>query len=412
MNGSDGSRKRPHIYFMDHIILIVFIGMFPIDASWYLLGIIADVPKLPLGFLCGAISVLIVFPYLLINSGKFVLNASIVFMLYLSCILAILQSPLFDFDWAPLFAWYLAMFVSGFALGRSPILQRRFAQLLLVAATLSCSFICIAALQGGWTPESGFNYLRPACALMISGLFALILVNRKLTMAAIYFSVLAALAFLSSRTFFYLWLLVPILASIVPFMGRSASHSARNLVWVLGPIAIAAGAAFAWIVVVPVFAEIGHARIAPEIQVFGGDGRPTSVDVADGSINTRLELMLLGWEQIVENPLFGFYKGYTVYGGEGGYIHNILSYWHQYGLVAFIILILLLFRAFRHLLRLSKGKTATIAKLLFICVCLAAVAARSHASTEMFFAIGFALGVSPTTTRRATQFQRAKSHNV
>ncbi|MBF7071674.1 hypothetical protein [Aliarcobacter butzleri] len=64
----------------------------------------------------------------------------------------------------------------------------------------------------------------------------------------------------------------------------------------------------------------------------------------DGSFNERLEQFKYGIEAIKNNWFFGQYAGQVIFhegskysAGLGSYMHNILSFYRQYGLVFFLI---------------------------------------------------------------------------
>jgi hypothetical protein len=51
----------------------------------------------------------------------------------------------------------------------------------------------------------------------------------------------------------------------------------------------------------------------------------------------RTMLLSLGWQDIREHLLFGNFGGHIRIAGLGGYIHNVLSAWHAFGLPGFIL---------------------------------------------------------------------------
>jgi len=63
---------------------------------------------------------------------------------------------------------------------------------------------------------------------------------------------------------------------------------------------------------------------------------------SDASLVARGSLLDVGLKHIVENPLFGVYGG-TIRdtGTLGGYIHSILSFWQQFGIIAFTLVVLI-----------------------------------------------------------------------
>lgn len=62
----------------------------------------------------------------------------------------------------------------------------------------------------------------------------------------------------------------------------------------------------------------------------------------DNSVVGRMYQYSVGISNISENPFFGFYAGDVEhFGGGGNYIHGVLSYWRQFGVLPFIIIVFL-----------------------------------------------------------------------
>lgn len=51
----------------------------------------------------------------------------------------------------------------------------------------------------------------------------------------------------------------------------------------------------------------------------------------------RVGLLASGWGDILENPLLGNFGGHIRASSVGGYIHNVLSAWHAFGLLGFLL---------------------------------------------------------------------------
>ncbi|HEY4192527.1 MAG TPA: O-antigen ligase family protein, partial [Mesorhizobium sp.] len=63
---------------------------------------------------------------------------------------------------------------------------------------------------------------------------------------------------------------------------------------------------------------------------------------SSASLNERWQIMIGGIKDIMANPIFGDYGGYIRSQKDfGSYIHNALSMWHQFGIVPFILYILM-----------------------------------------------------------------------
>jgi hypothetical protein len=74
----------------------------------------------------------------------------------------------------------------------------------------------------------------------------------------------------------------------------------------------------------------------------------------DKSVIARDELFNRALLGIIENPIIGDYGGQTEYGSKGGYMHNVLSYYRQFGLLAFFSYLLLLGTSVIYLIKLNR----------------------------------------------------------
>ena len=410
---------------LDWLPIVLLVAIFPIDSTWYVLSAVSGVPKLPIGFICFVLSLLLLLPREIAANRHFAHSVLGILAVMAIGVLAAALSPNFDYQWVDLFSWYLASFALGTATARSTALSHPVARRLIIGTTSICALICAAVLWNGWSNE--FNYLRPASALTITGIFSLVLARLWFLRAAVFVGVLLALVALTSRTSLYLWLLVPVLGILIYDGERVRLGSWWKTLAFKAVVAVAL-TAVNLVVLLPTLAYFGDPRIAPTIEAemssdFGGlsiaptvemdlpsdfgDPRiapPTEAELpfeggvqfrtTDTSINARGYLLEKGWSQIVESPLFGGYKHYLSYGGEGGYIHSILSYWQQFGLVPFVALLVFLSWIMALSFAIPSYPAGAISKLLILTTLIAAVAARSHTSTEIYLAAGFVIGAS------------------
>jgi hypothetical protein len=92
---------------------------------------------------------------------------------------------------------------------------------------------------------------------------------------------------------------------------------------------------------------------------------------SDGSLNERENALQFSIDEIQESLFFGNYGSYTSYGGLGYYPHNILSAWHNYGILGFtqylILFCMFLFKTLKISLsrRCNNYSRAGIAMLIF-----------------------------------------------
>jgi hypothetical protein len=82
-------------------------------------------------------------------------------------------------------------------------------------------------------------------------------------------------------------------------------------------------------------------RLPRQITTNARIGRLLDLGV-DGSYLTRVELTRNAVRTVQEYPLFGDYGSYLMVGGNGGYAHNALSAWVDYGFAGFLLFVSLL----------------------------------------------------------------------
>lgn len=119
----------------------------------------------------------------------------------------------------------------------------------------------------------------------------------------------------------------------------------------------------------------------------------------DGSLLARVEQISLGMNAIRNNWFIGDFKGQLLHGSYGSYIHNIFSYWRQYGLIPFLlflcILILTWVYYFFNVNYYKNNKSFLI--LTFLCliyVTTGVLFAKSFVYIKVYYSIGIALSLS------------------
>ena len=117
----------------------------------------------------------------------------------------------------------------------------------------------------------------------------------------------------------------------------------------------------------------------------------------DTSLNARSELSSEALNIFTENPLLGEFKYYRSGGSGGGYAHNFLSYWAEFGLIG-IFFTLFAFFAFIFsflkslcLLKLKRPgpRAAFLCSVVFV---LGFLFAKSYVWSYTYWFIGFSLG--------------------
>mgnify|MGYP000377998267 FL=1 len=112
----------------------------------------------------------------------------------------------------------------------------------------------------------------------------------------------------------------------------------------------------------------------------------------DGSAQARQFLMEANLKDIKDNWLVGNYGGqYEMFGLAGAYIHNILSFWRQFGLFPFLGILSLLgilgYRSFRIII--DRREDEYLLVLFTIYVALGLILSKSYTYPTFWFLLGF-----------------------
>jgi hypothetical protein len=333
-------------------------------------------PLPPVGLPAGIILLLSFIPQLKAPDKKQI-DLALAFAIFLvSGVASANFSPLFDYSWLGLYFWYIAFLMLGYGLPSAISSEEHLTNSAILISSFSCSVATILILRHGWLNLSQiYNYLRTATGLFYTSLLGLVLARNRITQMSLYIVTLIALFYINARASFYLWLMLPLIAIIV-----KRGVTARNLLFSFVFIAVA-------LAITPIILErIEH--FLPENRVFLLLLDPQH----DNSFMERSMLLQWGWNQIKEHPIVGYYNGFMLYRGQADYIHNILSYWHQFGLVSFSLLLTMLAVAARNVFAIGRGPIKLYAQLALVTILLELVFAKSYAYPDVFFVIGFSLG--------------------
>lgn len=112
----------------------------------------------------------------------------------------------------------------------------------------------------------------------------------------------------------------------------------------------------------------------------------------DGSAQARQHLMEINLKDIKDNWLIGNYGGqYEMFGLAGAYIHNILSFWRQFGLITFMgilgLLSMLGMRSFSIIK--NRNEDGYLLVLFTIYVTLGMILSKSYVYPTLWFLFGF-----------------------
>lgn len=119
------------------------------------------------------------------------------------------------------------------------------------------------------------------------------------------------------------------------------------------------------------------------------------INLEDLSVEGRIMKFQQGFEILKEKPILGEFMYEFRFGGTGSYMHNILSYWAEYGLINFLLIFIPYFIYFYKSYKYFRRYNDKTSKALFfsgIYITLIVLFSRSYA--HMIFWIYFALNMS------------------
>ena len=120
------------------------------------------------------------------------------------------------------------------------------------------------------------------------------------------------------------------------------------------------------------------------------------INLEDASLNERLMQFQEGFKILREKPILGeFMYEYRIFGGSGGYMHNILSYWAEYGLINFLLIFVpyffYLFRSYKYFV---KYDDKVLKALFFSGIYITLIILFSRSYTHMIFWVHYGLLMS------------------
>lgn len=120
------------------------------------------------------------------------------------------------------------------------------------------------------------------------------------------------------------------------------------------------------------------------------------INLEDASLNERLMQFQEGFKILREKPILGeFMYEYRIFGGTGGYMHNMLSYWAEYGLISFLLIFVpyffYLFRSYKYFV---KYDDKVLKALFFSGIYITLIILFSRSYTHMIFWVHYGLLMS------------------
>lgn len=137
----------------------------------------------------------------------------------------------------------------------------------------------------------------------------------------------------------------------------------------------------------------------------------------DDSFISRLYLLKYSIGLIKKFFFFGKYLyqiNYSYSHSYGAYVHNIISYWLEFGFIPFILLVILIVRVFCRLIHSIKKNNNIIAKVIIMALffeIILVVFFRSYRTKDIWFVLGMGLGVNNLYLRNRNAFTRIKIKN-
>lgn len=226
------------------------------------------------------------------------------------------------------------------------------------------------------------NYLFLGDAMSISSLLLLAFFKHPVARLFLFIATAVVLFFVGSRTSFIVFTFTVILYSLVSF----------NFRWVPAYIIVCLG----------LFAFVSSLDIA---SLADRNSRMINVFTDyedDASVLGRKRFAERGWEDILQSPITGRFGGQRdsdIIGTKRGwksYIHNVVSYWRQFGIVVFAAIMFIYARfAWRMFLELPNRHSSYYRMFFFISafIVVESLFSRSFAftATHMFFGLAIAL---------------------
>jgi len=172
-------------------------------------------------------------------------------------------------------------------------------------------------------------YLMMADSYAILSLLALSQIKGRVVKSSVFVAASIALIALMSRTSLYLFVVIGLVYLAATVKNKKIA------------VAMAIGLGSLVILLNSILGSGERSGTSIDIEEYGVEHRMVRVLLGeeDVSIKRREEMLNDGLESIRGNWLFGEFMGEIIgsRGQRGMYIHNILSYWRQYGIVVFFL---------------------------------------------------------------------------
>lgn len=307
---------------------IVFILLFPADILFYLLEIIGYI-DFPVGIISYILSLplILLFLYEIFDFKMSLSTWTFLFIFFAFLILSVIPiatSTKSDAGDYVLVMKYFLYFIIGFYLYN--LLEVIKFRKILTNITIFVSLLIIVFYTNVNVQlyvEDHLNYLRLSESLVFLSVIAIVTATKKIYKHIIFIICLSALFYLGSRSALFGFLILYTIYLVIEYGIRDFIITTAKMVIILAPFILFISEFWELLIKNRVF-----------FLVLNTD--------ADSSLMERSNLLLLGISRIINNPLLGDFKGQLAYGEYGAYIHNIFSYWSQFGIFSFLLIIILI----------------------------------------------------------------------
>lgn len=378
-----GFSKYKSLSISSKVGVIIFFILILGDYISYSLSSSSGISSIPFGIIAYLVTFLSMISFLQlkiisISSSKGLMQITFFFVIF---ILSALLRVIFDTKSEPfdmfLIIKYLLLFISGILIGLSLFDMNYkiiFGTTYLLMVTVLLMLMDFNNLQFSLLSNDETNYLRIAEWFAFCSLGVISYSKKSVFSTLVFIFSLIALFFINSRFALAAFLIIGLIIIVYRFKGRGA-----------GTLIFIVLISFLTLLLL-LNIDFGIFRDSRVLRLF------LSPDT-DTSLMARRQMNNLGIEAIKNNWFIGDFRGQVDQGGFGAYMHNFLSYWRQYGIVVFLLFVLLLvaiwLNVFKWLRQDALHNSAYLFAFAYLSFAtLGVLFSKSYVYTEIFLAIG------------------------
>ena len=365
---------------LNSYLFFIYILLFPLVIINYFLNVLGFF-YLPAGSLAYLLS-LILIAHFIMYELKLLRDISLIYFLFfiafLSSILAILVfSAETDFLDSYNFFKIIIYFIMGFYFYKLFKSEYYLKYYLFFAFFSSVGIIILYnSIDIYDVAEKQINYLQIAEALVVILLVAHSAINKKINQYILFLLGIGSLYFINSRS--------SIAGYIITFMLLMfLKYSKKHFIALISVLSL-----FTATYLVDYAIKADATSYNRMFRIFVNTDN-------DNSLNARKQLHEQGMSRISEHTFTGDFKGQLEYGGFGSYMHDIFSFWAQFGLVNFILIILLIIFGYIIILKNWQNnfyKNFTL--IYFTYTVLLTIVAKAYIYNQIYLSFGLVLAMS------------------